>query len=90
MPKKKKTNEIETAHKLAVFKGKQIRRLIHNDEWWFSVADIVGALTDSANASDYIKKLRKRDEELSKGWGQFVTPLPSSLSGLSVRIYGII
>ena len=75
MLKKKKPNEVETVHKLAVFNGKQIRRAIHDDEWWFSVSDIVGALTDSANVSDYIKKLRKRDEELSKGWGQIVTPL---------------
>ncbi len=32
-------------------------------------------LTDTPNPSDYIKKMRKRDVELSKGWGQFVTPL---------------
>ena len=47
MPKKKKITEIETVHKLAVFKGKQIRRLIHNDEWWFSVIDVCGALIGS-------------------------------------------
>jgi len=28
-------------------------------------------LTDTPNPGDYIKKMRKRDEELSKGWGQF-------------------
>ena len=33
MPKKKKTNEVETVHKLAVFKGKWIRRVIHDDGW---------------------------------------------------------
>jgi DNA-damage-inducible protein D len=61
--------------KLDVFEGKQIRKTIHNDEWWFSVADVVEVLTDTPNATDYIKKMRKRDEELSKGWGQIVTPL---------------
>ncbi len=83
MPKKKRieTKEVETVHKLAVLKGKQIRRTIHNDEWWFSVADIVEALTDSANVSDYMKKLRKRDDELSKGWGQIVTPLLIETAG---------
>jgi hypothetical protein len=35
----------------------------------------VEALTNTKNAADYIKKMRKRDEELSKGWGQIVTPL---------------
>ncbi|MDD4202350.1 MAG: Bro-N domain-containing protein [Candidatus Omnitrophica bacterium] len=75
MEKNKKTNEIEQVHKLAVFKGVQIRRTIFNDEWWFCVADVVEVLTDSKNVSDYIKKIRKRDIELSKGWGHIVTPL---------------
>jgi len=61
--------------KLVVFKTKEIRRTLHNNEWWFSVADVVEALTDTVNASDYIKKMRKRDDELAKGWGQIVTPL---------------
>jgi prophage antirepressor-like protein len=61
--------------KLAVFEGKQIRKIIHDGEWWFSVADVVEVLTDTPNATDYIKKMRKRDEALSKGWGQIVTPL---------------
>jgi hypothetical protein len=61
--------------KLVVFKDKQIRRTLHDGEWWFSVADVVEALTDTPNAADYIKKMRKRDGELSQGWGQIVTPL---------------
>ena len=61
--------------KLAVFKGREIRRTLHKNEWWFSVADVVEALTNTPNATDYIKKMRKRDEELGKGWGQIVTPL---------------
>ncbi len=60
---------------IAVFRGKEIRKTIHNNEWWFSVGDVVEALTDTTNSGDYIKKMRKRDEELSKGWGQIVTPL---------------
>lgn len=45
---------------LAVFKGKQIRRTIYNDEWWFSIVDIVLALTDSANLRDYWYKMKIR------------------------------
>ena len=60
---------------LAVFKGRKIRRTLHNNEWWFSVADVVVVLTDTVNATDYIKKMRNRDNELAKGWGQIVTPL---------------
>jgi len=64
-----------TDTQLAVFKGKQIRRTLHNNEWRFSVSDVVEALTDTVNPTDYIKKMRSRDNELAKGWGQIVTPL---------------
>ena len=60
---------------LALFEGKKIRRKWHKDEWWFAVMDIVSALTETINPSDYMKKVKKRDEELNKGWGQIVTPL---------------
>jgi prophage antirepressor-like protein len=51
---------------------------MHNDDWWFVITDIIVALTDSADPSDYWKKMRKRDPDLSKvlqGGGQFVPPL---------------
>lgn len=51
------------------------------EEWYFSVSDVVQVLTDSTNVTDYIKKLRKRDEELSQGWGQIVTPLVVQTAG---------
>lgn len=60
---------------IILFKEKSIRRVWHENEWWFCVADVVQALTDSINVTEYLKKLRKRDDELSKGWGQIVTPL---------------
>ena len=65
----------DNSQKLVVFKSKAIRRTLHNNEWWFAVVDVIGALTDSVNPSDYIKKMRNRDKELDKGWGQIVTPL---------------
>ena len=64
--------------RIALFQRKEIRRTIHNNEWWFVVTDVIAALTDSANPSDYLKKMRKRDPDLSelfKGGGQFVPPL---------------
>jgi len=47
-----------------------------DDEWYFSVEDIVRALTDSNDVKQYIKKLRKRDLELNFNWGTIFTPLP--------------
>ncbi|MCD6150706.1 MAG: Bro-N domain-containing protein [Deltaproteobacteria bacterium] len=61
--------------RIDVFKGKEIRRILHNDEWWFSVADVVEVLTDSANPRQYIKKMRQRDPELNSNWGTICTPL---------------
>lgn len=68
-------NKEITTTKIAIFRKREIRKTIHNNEWWFVVNDVVLALTDSPNVQDYIKKMRKRDEELTKGWGQIVIPL---------------
>ena len=51
--------------KIAIFRRKEIRKTIHNNEWWFSVVDVVRALTDSTDAKDYWYRMKKRvsDEE---------------------------
>ena len=46
--------------KIAIFRGKKIRKTIHNNEWWFSVVDVVEALTDSVNPRDYWFKMKIR------------------------------
>lgn len=45
------------------FQSNQIRTVWNDEsgEWYFSVVDVVGALTDSTNPTDYLKKMRKRD-----------------------------
>ena len=48
--------------KIAVFKGREIRKTIYEDEWWFSVIDVIGALTDSVNARDYWFKMKVREK----------------------------
>ena len=62
---------------LQLFEERKVRTVwdTNTEEWYFVVADVVGALTDSLNPTDYIKKLKKRDELLAQGWGQIVTPL---------------
>ena len=61
--------------KIALFKGRRVRKTLHNNEWWFVVEDVVLALIDSFNVKDYINKMRRRDQELSKGYGQIVHTL---------------
>ena len=63
---------------VALFQSREIRRALHNDEWWFVITDIIAALTDAADPSDYWKKMRRRDPALgldSQGGGQIVPPL---------------
>ena len=62
MPNKKINNE-----QITIFEGKKIRRLWDKkkEKWYFSVIDIIFVLTESANPTDYLKKLRKRDSELA-------------------------
>ncbi len=66
---------------LAVFRGQKIRKTLYNNEWWFAIVDVVSVLTDSIDPAGYIKDMRRRDEELSKGWGQIATPLSIETKG---------
>ena len=66
-------------NKIAIFKGRKIRKTFHNNEWWFVINDVISALTDSNDPAQYFKRLKQRDEELAKltdkGGVQFVPPL---------------
>jgi DNA-damage-inducible protein D len=46
--------------KIAIFKGKEVRKTIHNSEWWFSVIDVVGVLTESERPRKYWNDLKKK------------------------------
>ncbi len=73
------TDEITT--KIALFKGKEIRKTLHNGEWWFVVEDVVSALIDSNDSKQYIQRLKRRDLELSTGWVQIVRTLDIPTGG---------
>ena len=69
-------SEIE---KIRLFGNQMIRTiwLEEEEEWYFSVKDVVTILTGTVNAKDYISKMRRRDDELSQGWEQIVPPYNS-------------
>jgi prophage antirepressor-like protein len=50
--------------RIALFQGREIRRTIHDHDWWFVITDVVVALTDSVDASGYLKKMRNKAEPL--------------------------
>jgi len=68
---------------IKLFESKQVRSVWNETEekWYFVVSDVVQVLTDTPNPTDYIKKMKKRDEALAKGWGQIVPPLYVETSG---------
>ena len=56
---------------IQLFEDRKIRTAWdeEKEEWYFSVVDVVAALSDSANPTDYLKKMRKRDEQLASYLG---------------------
>lgn len=66
---------MEAKNKIQLFENQKIRTVWdeEKEEWYFSVTDIVAALTDSADPKQYIKKMRARDPELHARWGTICT-----------------
>jgi prophage antirepressor-like protein len=86
-------------NKLVVFQDKKIRRVWFNDEWYYSLVDIVSVLSESKNPTDYLKKIRKRDEELKIyigsncpqiGMPTFTGKIRKTLSGNAKDIFRLI
>lgn len=67
--------------RIALFQRKDVRRTIHNNEWWFVVEDVVLALIDSRDAKQYIQRMKQRDPQLQEGWVQNVHTLPIPTEG---------
>ena len=57
---------METNKTIAIFEDKKIRKTWHNEDWWFSVVDIVRALTGSKNPRSYWNMLKIREKESSE------------------------
>jgi DNA-damage-inducible protein D len=56
---------------IKLFESKQIRSTFNEEEqkWYFSIQDVIEALTGTPNAKDYLKKMKKREPELNANWG---------------------
>jgi len=72
--------------RIAIFQKKEIRKVIHNNEWWFSVEDVVLALINSTDPKQYIQRMKQRDNELNKGWVQIVLTLEMKTTGGKQRM----
>ena len=74
---------------IKLFQDKKIRSVWNEEEeqWYFSVVDVVEALTDSSDPKQYIKKMRTRDPQLNTNWGTICTLVQMpALDGKSRKI----
>lgn len=67
--------EEKSKNSIQFFENRKIRTVWDDkeQEWYFSVVDVVAVLTDSADPKQYIKKMRARDPELNSRWGTICT-----------------
>jgi prophage antirepressor-like protein len=62
-------------NEIKLFQDRRIRSEWNEEQeqWYFSIEDVVAALTDSADPKQYIKRMRSRDEQLQSNWGTICT-----------------
>ena len=72
---------------IRIFEDKKIRTAWdeEQEEWYFSVQDVVAVLAESSDPKQYIKKMRARDPELSANWGTICTPVRMSAADGKMR-----
>jgi hypothetical protein len=73
---------------IKLFESNQIRTVWNetDETWYFVVEDVVSVLTDSKDPKQYVKRMRQRDNELAKGWVQFVPTLWVETAGGKQRM----
>ncbi len=72
---------------IQLFEDRKIRTAWdeEQEEWYFSVQDVVAVLAESSDPKQYIKKMRTRDPELSANWGTICTPVQMPAADGKIR-----
>lgn len=65
----------EGESKVDIFRKNEIRKTLHEGEWWFSVKDILEALTETTNGTRYASDLRKKDPSLNSRYSEITKTL---------------
>ena len=68
-------------NQIVLFRNQNIRRTLHDGEWYFVIVDVIKVLTDSVDPSGYLHDLKRRDVEIEKGWGQIAHLLAIKTEG---------
>ncbi len=60
------TSKTMETTQISLFKGQKIRKIIYNNEWWFSVLDVISVLSETPSPKTYWAKMKERDKEMSQ------------------------
>lgn len=71
---------------MALFGRQEIRRVWHQDQWWFVISDVVASISQSKSPSGYLKDMRKRDKGLGENWNKIAVPLEIKTAGGPQRV----
>ena len=73
---------------LQLFEEKKVRTVWDTDaeKWYFSIVDIIAALTDSTDPKQYLKRIRSRDSGLQANWGTICTPVRMKAADGKLRL----
>ncbi len=61
--------------KIDLFKDKEVRKVFDHGEWWFSVKDVLEALTDTTDGTRYASDLRNKDKGLDESYSEITRTL---------------
>jgi len=67
---------LEGESQVEIFQKSEIRRTLHNSEWWFSVKDVVEALAETPDGTRYLADIRREDEGLNSTYSEITRTLP--------------
>lgn len=67
---------IEGESRVDLFRKSEVRKTMHGSEWWFSVKDVLEAVTDTTDGNRYSRDLRTIDPGLKESWDEIVITLP--------------
>lgn len=65
----------EGESKIDVFRKQDVRKTLHEGEWWFSVKDVLEVLTDTPDGTEYVEHLRKNDKDLDSTYQEITCTL---------------
>lgn len=76
-----------STNQIQLFENRKIRSVwdAEQEEWYFSVHDVVEALTNSADPRQYVKKMRSRDQSLNANWGTICTQVKMAAADGKMR-----